>query len=562
METKASLNMQAGAKQPLRLPDGMPLVVPASIAWNLVILLGSVALSLSIFQLEDFNNLGRPVQYFVALVALIPALVALFSSWGLYRKRSSGRYSALALHFGGVVGGSVALLFIWGVFNGFEAFVDNLMVNGYLTLGFALAYALYWVAGKLGDDRWKDILTKAALGLAGLTLIAVLWTANILQAANAVISTYGQLPAWAATAALLISAGLGWRMLHMGGYFGELPEHRNAWQGWLMLSPNLIGFMFFFAGPLLLSFYLSFTDSALGKTPSFIGFQNYSEALGLEVQSQQPSATYLQDAMSFGYTAMGAIDLGGQRLVLGAKNPLFWISLRNTLLFCLLLLPLAIIPALALSLILNSKLPGMKFYRAVYFLPSVAAVVGMALIWRWLYDPTIGFFNYTITQLVNFLNTTFGVSLQDPAIQWLTDSGVVLISVVLLAAWQIVGYNTVLYLAGLQGIPGQLYEAAMIDGANRWEQFRFVTFPMLRPTTFFVLITTLVTSLQVFNEPYTLFPAQPIPENASTSVYYLYRQGFFNAKFGYASSIAWILFAVIFLLTLTQFRLQRSNPYE
>jgi multiple sugar transport system permease protein len=216
---------------------------------------------------------------------------------------------------------------------------------------------------------------------------------------------------------------------------------------------------------------------------------------------------------------------------------------------------------LGLSLILNSKLPGVNFFRALYFIPSIAAVVGTALIWRWLYDPTIGYFNYIIGEIVNFLNSTLGFNLSDPNIQWLTGPGVVLFSIVFLASWQAVGFNTVLFLAGLQGIPNTLYEAATVDGANRWQQFRNVTLPMLAPTTFFVSITTIVTGLQVFNEPFALFPARPIPVQATTSVFYLYNRGFNRFEFGYASSVAWLLFIIIFAVTLVQFRLQRSDAY-
>lgn len=133
---------------------------------------------------------------------------------------------------------------------------------------------------------------------------------------------------------------------------------------------------------------------------------------------------------------------------------------------------------------------------------------------------------------------------------------------VLLAAWQVVGYNVVLFLAGLQGIPRALYEAARIDGANSWQQFRNVTLPFLAPATFFVMITTMITGLQVFNEPYALFPSLPIPENATTLVYYMYTRGFNQFQFGYASSIAWVLFFIIFGFTLVQFRLNRTTAYD
>jgi len=329
-----------------------------------------------------------------------------------------------------------------------------------------------------------------------------------------------------------------------------------------MLSPNIIGFIIFFAGPLLFSLWLSFTDSTVGQTPNFNFVDNYIQILSIEFQWQDDLTANAQDAVSDGYRSMGAIRIGDRNLVIGAIDTQFWISLRNTIVFCLMLVPLSTIPAIFLALILNSKLPGVKFFRAVYFLPSVAAVVGTALIWRWLYDPTIGFYNYIITSIVTFLNSSFGLSLTDPNIEWLTGPGVVLISIVFLAAWQVVGFNTVLFLAGLQGIPKVLYEAATVDGANRWKQFTNVTLPMLAPTTFFVIITTMITGLQVFNEPYALFPSRPIPVNATTSVFYLYQRGFNNFEFGYASAIAWLLFGIIFLITLAQFRLSRSEAYD
>ncbi len=541
-------------------PYGMPIIIPASIIWNIVILVASILLAINIFQLSDFGNLGRPVQYFVGGVALVPAVLAAYGSWRLYQKKADGRYITLIIQYAATVFSAVALLIIWRVFFGFEAFVDSVIQNGLFTLGFPLAYILFWLSNR--GENPNLFLRNSAIIIALIALIMTLGIPTLLDSIRTILESYGQFNTWLASFALIISAWLGWGLLHMGDYFGELPEHRVAWQGWLMLSPNIFGFMIFFAGPLLLSFYISVTDARLGSTPNFNGLTNYIDALSIEFQWTDNLNAPLQNTMSFGYTPLGALDIGGQRLVIGAKDRLFWLSLRNTFLFCALLIPMSTIPALALALVLNSKLPGMKIYRAVYFLPSVAAVVGTALIWRWLYDPTIGFYNYTITQVVNWLNQTFGWGIQDPAIQWLTGPGTVLFSIVLLSAWQVVGYNTVLFLAGLQGIPATLYEAAMIDGANRWQQFRNVTLPMLAPTTFFVVITTMVTGLQVFNEPYTLFPAQPIPENATTAVYHLYRQGFFQSNFGYASAIAWILFIIIFSITVIQFRVQRATAYE
>lgn len=541
----------------------MPREIPLSVAWNIVVALASLYASFSIFGLSEFLNLGRPVQVFAGLLVLVPAGLALYSSVQLLRRQGSGRYIALVIQFIGLVFSLAGLLNVWGAFNSFEALTDGLLTNYPLLLGFAIAYAIFWIAGRLDENsETRSLLERAAGLIAAITLLTLLLLSNALGAIGAVLSTYTQASAWIYTICALIFGFLGWRTLHLGTYFGEMPENRTAWQGWLMLSPNIIGFMFFFAGPLLLSFYLSFTDSTVGRTPEFIALQNYADIFSIEIQRQADLSQPPQSALSRGYTELGSLETGGERIVVGAKDRLFWLSLRNTLMFCLLLVPLAVIPALALSIVLNSKIPGMRFFRAIYFLPSIAAVVGTALIWRWLYDPTIGFYNYIITGVVTWLNATFGVSIQDPAIQWLTGPGIVLFSIVFLAAWQVVGYNTVLFLAGLQGIPGELYEAAQIDGANKWQQFWSVTLPLLGPTTFFVLITTIVTGLQVFNEPYALFPSRPIPENATTSVFYLYNRGFFRFEFGYASSIAWVLFALIFSITLLQFRIQRRNQYS
>ena len=563
-------------------PGSMPLAIPASIAWNLVILVASIALGMHVFGLTEFLNLGRPVQSFVGVVALIPAALAVVSSVAIWQRRSTratvrlarwtfqpgrvanqGRYIAIAMYFVGFVLALALLAHQWGLYGSFELISDGLIANAPLTLGFVVAYALYWIAGRFREfSRPQMVIERIGLGIAGLTLIALLLASNVLDGANYVLSTYADPITWLVTIVAAIFGFLAFRLLHLSTYFNETPDQRTAWQGWLMLSPNIIGFMLFFAGPLLLSLYLSFTDSTLGRVPSFTGLENYGRILAIEVQTQTDLTESPRSALSFGYNVLAQFNWGDSRVVIGARDTMFWLSLRNTLLFCLLLLPLAIVPALILSLILNSKLPGMKFFRAVYFLPSVAAVVGTALIWRWLYTPSIGYYNYAIESVVNFINSTFGTSIDDPRIQWLTDPNLVLISMVFLSAWGVMGYNTVLFLAGLQGVPRELYEAAMIDGANRWRQFLNVTLPMIAPTTFFVIITTIVTGLQVFNEPYALFPSRPLPVNATTSVFYLYERGFARFEFGYASSIAWMLFLIIFSITLLQFRLQRKGAYD
>lgn len=546
----------------------MPIVIPASIFANIGIAIACLFLALTVWNIsaatasdstavQQLVRLGRPVIIFVAALALVPAAIALYSSFQLLRRNIVGRYMALVLQYVGLIFCAIALVHLWGVFLSFELIVDGIMANPWMLLGFPLAYALFWLGGRIGAKR----LETAGILLGMGTLIVVLFFSNILTFANNILTAYSNPVTWAATLLLIILAVLAWNMLRIGQYFGETQDQTAAWQGWLMLSPNIIGFALFFAGPLLLSFYLSFTNSTVGQVPQITGLENYANIFALEIKALTAPGSSLQSALTFGYTPLGALDLFGTTYVFGAKDTLFWLSLRNTLLYCMILIPLSVIPALGLALILNSKLPGMRFYRAIYFLPSVAAVVGTALIWRWLYDPTIGFINYAITGVVNALNGV-GFQIVDPQIAWLTGPGTVLLSMVLLSAWQVVGFNTVLFLAGLQGIPHELHEAASIDGADGWRTLRYITIPMLAPTTFFVVITTVITGLQVFNEPYALFPSLPIPENAVTSVYYLYNQGFFRFNFGYASSIAWVVFALIFLITLAQFRLQRANAYE
>ncbi|MGL4610816.1 MAG: carbohydrate ABC transporter permease [Trueperaceae bacterium] len=526
--------------------------------WHVVIAVLCGFAAYNVFQMPVLILVGRevdfgkPVQIFAGLVTLLPAVLSALATLFLFLRRNQGRYFALMVNVAGFVVAGFVLLGRWGIYESYEHLVTGLMNNAWVLPGFAVAYGLYWLASR-NNSEW---LERLALALAGITLIVFLILSNILQGVNYVLSQYTNPQTWLITVFAVIFLWMIWQAIKLGDYFGETNEGRTAWQGWLMLSPNIIGFVLFFAGPLLLSFYLSFTNDTVGQVPEFIGLKNYSELVSVRFMTLPDDSVRAQSALPFGYAVVREFNLFGTRVVWGAKDKLFWLSLWNTLLYCLLLLPLAIIPALGLSLVLNSKLPGVTFFRALYFLPSVAAVVGTALIWRWLYDPQVGFINYAL----NGIASLFGRPPVD--IQWLSNPSLVLVSVVIMAAWQVVGYNTVLFLAGLQGVPKELYEAARIDGANAWGQFRNVTLPLLAPTTFFVIVTTMITGLQAFNEPYSLFVSEPIPENATTMVYYMYTQGFKGFQFGYASSIAWVVFFIIFIFTFIQFRTNRNDAYN
>ena len=343
-------------------------------------------------------------------------------------------------------------------------------------------------------------------------------------------------------------------------------RHEEMLSGLLFLSPNLLGFLFFFAGPLLLSFYVSFTNWDAFGTRDFIGLSNYAKIFRVTFAPLASPDGALKDVVDVTiYDEVTRLTLFGKTWVMAAADKLFWIALRNTLVFALLAVPLSVIPALLLAVLLNSKLPGMKFFRAIYFLPSIAAVVGVALIWQWLYNAAIGYINYGITSSVDLLNGLFGLGLVDPNIRWLSDTRTALLAVVIMAAWQWLGFNTVLFLAGLQNISKELYEAATVDGAGKTAQFFNITIPLLAPQTFFVVTTAIINALQLFEHVYVLIPTEPPggPGNATISlVLHLYIKGFQRFEQGYASAVAWVLFAVIFGVTLLQYtRQQRGGAY-
>ncbi len=297
-------------------------------------------------------------------------------------------------------------------------------------------------------------------------------------------------------------------------------QQTETMEGIAFLAPNAFGFLAFFAGPLIFSLFISFTEWSGLQPAEFVGLDNYAELIGDRV---------------------------------------FLKSLRNILVFGIISVPLTVGPALLLAALLNSKLPGIRVFRAVYFLPSIAGVVGVSLIWKQLFNATVGYLNYGIAQTTEFVNGILGTSATAPQPLWISSPNVALISVIILFVWQRIGFDTVLFLAGMQGIDGSLYEAADIDGASAWRRFRDITIPLLGPTTFFVVATDIILALQTFNEPFILqAPSSPAgPGNSTlTPVIYLYQQAFQQFQIGYGSAVAWALFVLIFGVTLLYFRRQ------
>ena len=280
---------------------------------------------------------------------------------------------------------------------------------------------------------------------------------------------------------------------------------RRNLTGWLFILPLVAGIAAFQLVPVLISVYASLTDWDGITSPGFVGMDNYVALTG---------------------------------------DPFFWQTLKNTAVFTCGVIPLTLVVALFLAILCNRKgIRGKAFFRTAYFTPFITSMVAISLVWTQFYAPR---------GVLNGLLDAVGVS--GPS--WLASSTWALPAVIIVAVWQGVGYPMVILLAGLQGIPGSLYEAARLDGANAWRQFTHVTIPMLTPQIFFVLITQFVTSFQVFAIIYVM--TRGGPGNATNVyIYYLYQNAFTYGRLGYASAMAWILFVLIAVLTAIQWRLQK-----
>ena len=294
------------------------------------------------------------------------------------------------------------------------------------------------------------------------------------------------------------------------------PERHATLTAWAFLAPALLLITVFFFLPVFAALLLSFTDFdiyALGDLDRlrFVGFSNYLQLL---------------------------------------QSPLFWTALGNTFYFVVVGGPLSVAVSLGAALLVNSRLtrfPG--FFRAAFFLPVVTTLVAVAVVWRYLYHPHYGMLNYGLHLL--------GIA----PIDWLGDPVWAMPAIILLAVWKNFGFNMIIFIAGLQNIPPQLYEAARIDGASAWRQFRYLTLPLLGPTFLFVALMTMIGYFQVFAEPYVM--TQGGPANRTLSVVLLmYEEGFRWWNMGYASATAFVLFALILAATLLQLKLRRRNALE
>ncbi len=547
----------SGPVEPIQRATGA-LVRLAPILQAVLTVLGAVS-TLAII-LGGPVGLPLPIYLFILAVPASFTIAAALSTLWTLRPSSRGRVLAIVVDYLALLGVFLYLLHVAGVYVGLDDLADT-FGSGLPWLGVALgAFLLGYVLDLL--KRSPAAFRAIRYLRTGLLLVAATGFLVALGAPRGALDFLTGLAdplrlALAVTSLVLLAFLLAmWGPMGRARY-GAQQRDNDVLNGILLVSPNLLGFLGFFAGPLLFSLYVSLSEWDAFSQPVFVGLRNYIDIVSLQIVSLSDPTVALAPGLQQGFTEI--VRIGS--VVVAAKDKLFWISLRNILLFAAIAIPLAVIPALLLASLLNSKIRGVKFFRAIYFIPSVAGVVGIAIIWKQLLDATIGWVNYLITLSVDWLNGTFGLGLVDPKIGWLSDPVTALPAIAIVFAWTSVGFNSVLFLAGLQGIPADLYEAASIDGANRWQRFRSITLPSVAPTTFFVVATSTILALQLFTEPYVLTGPNPGgPNNATlTPVMYLYNSGFRNFEFGYASAVAWVLFALIFAFTLVQYRRQRGD---
>lgn len=284
---------------------------------------------------------------------------------------------------------------------------------------------------------------------------------------------------------------------------GSSLGRREAIEGFLCIAPWLVGFGLLTLGPMVFSFIVSLTKWDMVSRPEFVGIGNY--------------ATILTDDFRFRK------------------------SLQVTALYAALSLPLGIIGSLGVAMLLNMNLRGMRVFRSIFYIPAILPGAAVTMLWLWILKPQGGVLNYLL-----------GLAHISPK-PWLADPGWALPSFVLMSLWGI-GGGMIIYLAGLQSVPTQLYEAAEIDGAGPWKKFRLITIPMISPTIFFNLVMGIIGSFQVFTASYIMTPGGGPGYSTLFYVLYLYQKAFKYLQMGYASALAWILFVVVLALTLIVFR--------
>lgn len=546
--------MASTTVRPSAAAGGSALLIRLAAAWHALLAVGLAFAAWTLLQTQWEQRDGlRP---FAAGLVLLAAVASVAAATLLLRRDGRGRAIGLGLNYVLGVGSLLSLLGVLGLYTGLDAVAASFYSWAWMLVGVLVGFLI----GAAGDRYAHAPATQAAFHrvgnmVMGGTVLIMLLAMGLLQGLIFMLGRLGDPLALALLVATALFGAAFWLLLRpqSAAFFGAGERDAEAVSGFLFIGPNLLGFLLFFAGPLLFSLYLSFTDSD-SFTANFVGLRNYLEIFSLQF-AQVPAGERSSAVLGQGYFELARLG----DFVIGARDRIFWVALWNTVVYCFWVTVLSVVPALLVANILNSKIPGMRFFRAVYFIPSIAGVVGVSVIWKWLYNSNVGFLNYGINQLIGLVNWLPFVAIAPVEIPWLASQQTALGSIIVMAAWQLLGFNTILFLAGLQGIPGEVYEAATIDGASDAQRFRYMTLPLLAPTTFFVVTTTLITTLQVFSEVFVMTPSPGGgPANSTmTAVLYLYQLGFNRFSQGYAAAVAWVVFLFIFAVTIVQFRLQR-----
>lgn len=276
------------------------------------------------------------------------------------------------------------------------------------------------------------------------------------------------------------------------------------------LLPSLLGLLVFKVGAMLYSLYISFTEWNLFGDPEFVGLKNYIEIF---------------------------------------HDDRFYEALKNTILFIVGYLPIVVVLSLGIAILLNSKVKGVNVFRGLFFLPVITSWVAVSMIWKGLLNPEFGVINSIIEALAG----------TGPA--WLQNPSFVIPAVIMVSVWKDVGFLSIIFLGGLQGISQEYYEASRIDGANKWHQFKSITLPLLSPTTFYALIITIINSFQVFDQIWIMTSGEPTADLVPVMVTEIYKNSFQYQKMGYATALSWILFLIIIAVTIFQNVMQKKWVY-
>lgn len=279
--------------------------------------------------------------------------------------------------------------------------------------------------------------------------------------------------------------------------------------GWLFVAPMLSGFIIFSFGPILASLVIAFTDWNLLQPPKFIGLDNFRNMF---------------------------------------KDQYFIQCMNNTIYFVATMVPIILVVSMGLAIILNKDIKGKAFFRSAFYFPSVVSTVAISMVWLWVFSPSNN-------GLLNTLLSHLGMA---KPVDWLGNMGTVKPALVAMRTWQSAGYYMVIFLAGLQTIPPELYEVADIDGASRWRKLINITVPLLSPVTFFVTIMLMIAAFNIFEAIYVMTEGGP-GGATNTIMYYIYHNGFNLYSMGYASALAWVLFLILVVLTAVQFKLRKDE---